>query len=1455
MRLLFILLAMAVLLTAADAELERGVKDKVEDVVLIGADDWHYSVAATPLSIWSEDNHTVIKPLLLLPKDVRAGERMGWVEQSDLETYGVQTVLHTFKSANISSLTIHGKGDLAKSLVEAAHKEGLKAYLTATLEVPRKAQPKAEKLDILALEPGSQITSAVKRTLLQDIGLASPSLDQENLDPSLLQVPSPGLGGNASLFCPVNPDVREELYNQIEALIDDYKADGVVLYSFGFQDENYCFCDSCAEKFYKDTGIDLTKISANSYNLERWKQWKQDQIMSLAREAGNITHDLGPVSLGVALGNPLDRSQGYNFAELSQVADFAIISPLSSQDARLATGISKRPVYIRLSDDYVQHVLSTQNVEGTVKYIEDLNSSGVNGFAFEYNVVYTPLWSELEPPSGSARWLLQQLGGTTLGVGNVSWRCSSAVTANSSFQMAEKLSRRWKSSPGAVLVGENYSAGLTGAAIASYLNWPVLFVNEVLPAETAIALKRLGAKKVVMMGQPSELVKKNISLLNLSLIEGNSDLLLEEMKARGESPTMVILVNSRDLSLIPPLPRTETKRDLVGDLLVSLEASTTQIPAEMPGEIVRLNISLINGGSKNIKNIHLMDLFPQGRLIKGPRASQGEVNVTDPYSGLPCNPENAIVNGSFLRWEVGELGPEKSASLVLEAEILYALDVGWKQHLDEGPTVVYEGLTYNITMERRDDRPIVNITYPSQMIAGVANISWEIERESSYMAFNIYSPDGRIGSLIIPKPDPHKRHEVRIPLKWPGTWKFNLEMGDGYPHRTGNFTIQVNPGIPPLNITAFSHTKVPRLSLVAAQAAAARKALLVDIAKDPQDIDPLKEEEALAEKMHDLNLSPEYLLTVGDPGSLPFISTGLRQTLENPLEYGIYRDYQLQRDDDNYTEVATGRIVGLSVYDASQLLARTLAYDRLTGAWKDQALVIYSPPLSFPQSPIPISIRDYLKEAGLKVKDLSHEEATYQAVTSQMNNGQNIVAFDHHGNEESWGLSTWSMMDSRLTEAHVKLLTLAPQTTTSSACVTANLKGLILNLSGTEMYIPRRLEDSIALAFIRAGAVNYIGESALSWIFLSEDYHKRFYQALVFENATVGQAEREAGNLYQLKLKGAEDFKENLREYEEGYPPWDTTIQEMLNQTIYMGVMLGDPSFRPYLPQKPPLPYSETTKPLNETSKNKTMLEASVTPQTELGTDWIYWIETDAASGKLRLNAPSAIIAKVMLPKDADNIVVKESGLAVWHDEDLVGSEKRVMWPVVRPKLGEERSFTIEYSLVPGLVQVINVTAGWNAVSLYLKPTDSRISKHLKNKPYQSVFSASGEEWNYSLNDIPKGNVTDFEAGRGYLIDSSGNFTVEIQGKPVQLPYYLRLQQGWNLVGLPMNETMSVDNLTVNAEHKRYGYREAVDKGLVSAFLWSYDGSEWRHLGNNTTLDPGKAYLLEAKSECRLDFR
>jgi hypothetical protein len=143
--------------------------------------------------------------------------------------------------------------------------------------------------------------------------------------------------------------------------------------------------------------------------------------------ARNITSDLGPVSLGVALDNPFDRAQGYNFARMSQVADFMLISPLSAQEVGEVCLLSEKPVYVRLSDDYLAYILSTQNVEGAVRYMEDLKRFGAFGLAFEYDVVHTPVWAELEPPSQAANWLLKQIGGESLAIGNVSWEYEKAA--------------------------------------------------------------------------------------------------------------------------------------------------------------------------------------------------------------------------------------------------------------------------------------------------------------------------------------------------------------------------------------------------------------------------------------------------------------------------------------------------------------------------------------------------------------------------------------------------------------------------------------------------------------------------------------------------------------------------------------------------------------------------------------------------------------------------------------------------------------------------------------------------------------------------------------------------------------------------------------------------------------------------------------------------------------------
>ena len=175
--------------------------------------------------------------------------------------------------------------------------------------------------------------------------------------------------------------------------------------------------------------------------------------------------------------------------------------------------------------------------------------------------------------------------------------------------------------------------------------------------------------------------------------------------------------------------------------------------------------------------------------------------------------------------------------------------------------------------------------------------------------------------------------------------------------------------------------------------------------------------------------------------------------------------------------------------------------------------------------------------------------------------------------------------------------------------------------------------------------------------------------------------------------------------------------------------------------------------------------------------------------------------------------------------------------------------------VIPGQVQHLNMTVGWNPFSIYLQPKNPSVSKYIENKPYRSIFSPKGEDWGFNMNDTGLENITTLEPGRGYLLDSQENFSIQIPGKPVDLPYKMKLNKGWNLIGIPMNRSLNTSNISIDAERRKYSYPEAVKKGIVSAFLWSYDGRKWNYLEENSTLEPGKAYLLEAMTEARMEFK
>jgi len=331
-------------------------------------------------------------------------------------------------------------------------------------------------------------------------------------------------------------------------------------------------------------------------------------------------------------------------------------------------------------------------------------------------------------------------------------------------------------------VGDNYSAGLTGAAIASYLNWPILFVGADLSNSTEDALVRLGASTVVSSGPISEKVLSRLADLNLTVVEGDNELLIQEMRARGDEVESVVLANSRDLSLLAAKPESELKRTESDDnLLLEVEVNPTEIPSESEGEIVRLKVTLKNSGEEELEDVALTDLIMPARLVVWWSTASGELELVDPLTGTEPNVNSAFFDGSLLNWTLDSLGPSEFATLNLEVMVLHALDAGWTQPLDGGISVTYSGMEANGEDENGngievvDDRPFVNITYPSQTSPGWTEISWEVARQPFHVVLNYYSPDGWIDSQTFQDCNPDTVCTTSVLFSRPGTWTFNLE--------------------------------------------------------------------------------------------------------------------------------------------------------------------------------------------------------------------------------------------------------------------------------------------------------------------------------------------------------------------------------------------------------------------------------------------------------------------------------------------------------------------------------------------------------------------------------------------------------------------------------------------------------------------------------------------------------
>lgn len=1446
------------------------------DVILVGTRNWQDVIAATPLAISHAENASRLKPLLLVPTGVDTGERHGWIENEDLVKYGVPPIIYKLNSGNVSTVIINVKDEngLVYFPSEVAEEDAIAKNVNITPFFIAKAHE--EGLSVFAAMACFRDPVAVEN------------------HPEWSQVNDKG-EKSKDWICPLNDDYRNYILNLTREVLR-YDIDGIVLYDFGYAGSDYCFCEQCKREFWNDTGIDPGEvdISRDNYNTRKWFEWRENKITDFAKfffEGVKKTNSPDIIT-GAKLQEPFSdrRSSGYNYEEIAKSVDIMIINPITTRDIRsISSNIGEEAsIYVLWRKAYIGNTMSVPNVKEALKNMEDAKDAGGKGVVLNYDIAYTPIWSELKTMPRSTSWFISQYSPeniTIIGNANVSLpslKDVSRIRGEDILDTAARIASCWNHSQGVVIVNStDYHGGVEAAPLASYLGWPILFVSDAIPNSTVDALDALGANRTIAIGTVSSQAIGELEEMNITVSQVDAnEMLLQEMEKNGEEVNAVVFTNTKDLKLKSPKQKSIKFEKEIGNIQVSTELFPAEVPCDQESSSFYITMNVKNTGKDVVEDITIQDMVLHRRTVKSAIVTTGNVSIDEKRE---------------ITWKIGDLYPDEMVTLNIEGGLDFAMDAGEEKSIDEGIIINFKGIEKFLpeeerkTIERTPCEYIRNVNYPVNITVGSkALITWEVTANTTKTYVKYYPPDSRREYTERQEGGPGE-YEAEINLTKPGTWEFKIRYcNDSYCCYTPLYTINVSALFPSVNTTAFAHTKIPKLSLTAAQIAAARKAPIIDINKDPWDIIPIEEEESLKKAVLNYKIYPDYLIVVGGIRSVPFVDTGIVQdcpftydnygmvedylpqsvvdAMKNPeittnnctwsgsVAFDIYRDYDIQLDEDDFHEVSTGRIIGLDVYDASALTARTLAYERIAekNDWKSKALVVTNPP-SYPQTAIPGDIKEYLEDAGLSVEFEDWENANYPEVMMEMNNGKNTVFFLHHGAEYAWGLSAWARLEPYLDTTDVKMLRLAPQTTLAYSCLTGRLKGGKYSdrESGEFFYEPLELDRSIALAFLEAGSANYIGSNSLAWIFVTEDFSKDFYQGIVYDNMTVGGALTHAKNLYLLKREYSEDMLDE-------YPSWSEDITGMINETSKQFILLGDPMFKPYMPKTPEKPIQEEIVSLEckDGNENECVVRMTVTPLNESATKWTYWFERPVVEGKVEVRALPSLVGEIELPIEAEDIVVRGTKGIVWHGEDIIENKKIVRFPVMdpMPKLNEAREFAIKYVFAPKICRTMNLTKGWSMFSSPIEPYDEDVEAVLDDIPYSVVFhfDSATMSWLYYIKDNPEAStLKEIEPGKAYLIDMEEQAELNISGRVVELPFELSLSKGWNMIGAPSTEEVEIGSLKVIVTaDEEYTFDEAVQKGIVSAFVFKYEEGEWDYLDRSETLKPGEGYYFEVFEDC-----
>lgn len=380
------------------------------------------------------------------------------------------------------------------------------------------------------------------------------------------------------------------------------------------------------------------------------------------------------------------------------------------------------------------------------------------------------------------------------------------------------------------------------------------------------------------------------------------------------------------------------------------------------------------------------------------------------------------------------------------------------------------------------------------------------------------------------------------------------------------------------------------MSMSAASLAAFRKALIAVVEFEPDDAkwnntEQVEEVKDAIVKARILVLThgmvPHYICLVGDPKMIPmkyYTGCGTGEWAEEAVPTdNYYADF----DGNPFTqEMSIGRIVGRDVGDASALVARSAGYQRMVelekakgglagtdiNTWIKNAYFLEGTLLIelFSTGDV-VAVNKMLTEGGFITK---FRHSAVGALSSQNMDiyDNNYIIYYGHGGDDGWyyfGIGGGDAVRVGPEDLEGKII--PPGNGIAGSCLTSALDDM-------SEYAKSPIDKRISLAFLRAGAVSYVGGTRVTWgevkvwPVLESSCNgmlcNRYIENLVRFNQTLGDSLMIAKNEY---YKMASNMNRTVIYIDNnfiphtyhGLTPWD-------NRTMLAYPLYGDPAVNPY---------------------------------------------------------------------------------------------------------------------------------------------------------------------------------------------------------------------------------------------------------------------------------------------------